>query len=112
MLIRVLEHHDVDRRRVEGRWNNVVGELTVRHAPIAHDDFLEERIPDTLRAAALDLAGCEHRVDGFSDLVDRRERCRLDLPRIRIDFNLHDVTRPAVAAIGVPAVAVIVPSNR
>ena len=37
--------------------NDVVGELAVRHAAVAHDDLFEQRVAESLRAPALDLAG-------------------------------------------------------
>src|SRR5262245_9482927 len=86
VLVRVLADHDIDRRRVERGWNNVVRQLAVRHAAVTHHHFLEQRVADALRGTALDLAAGQLWMDGLADLVDRRERDRCHLPRVGIDM--------------------------
>ena len=55
--VRVLEHHDVDRRRIERRRNDVVGELSFAMRAVAHHDVFEQRVADALRRSAFDLPG-------------------------------------------------------
>ena len=111
MLVRVAAHHDVHRRRIERRRNDVVRERGVRHPAVAHDDLFEQRVAQSLRAAALDLPGGEQRMNRPAKLVHARERDRLHFPRVAIDLQLHDVAGPAVSAIGIAPVAGVVPRH-
>ena len=61
----------LDRRRVERRRDDVVGQRRVGHAAVAHHDFFEQRVAEALRRAALDLAGRHHGMNRLADLDDR-----------------------------------------
>ena len=88
---------DVDRRRVQRRRNDVVGELRVGHAAVAHHDLFEQRVADALRRAAFDLSARDHRMNRLADLVHRRDAQRAHLERVGIELDLGDVASPGVA---------------
>ena len=68
VLVRVLEDHGLDLRRVERRRHDVVGQLRVGHPPVAHDDFFQQRVADALRGAPSIWPGGQ-------DGMDRLARC-------------------------------------
>ena len=106
-----LEQHHIDGRRVARRRDQVVGQLGVRHPPVAHDDLLEERVADPLERAALDLPAREHRIDHAADLGHRGHPHGLHLVRVGIELDLDDVAAPGVGAVRVAAVGILVPLN-
>src|SRR5262249_52294674 len=50
-------------------------------------------------------------MNGFADIVHRREGDRLHLPGIAIELDLDDVTRPAIGAVGVTTIVGLVPCD-
>ena len=75
---------------------------------LPHDIFVE-RQADALRDAALDLPGCEHRVDDLADLLHGDEIVDAHFGGAHVDRNLGDVDRPAVRAVGVALIGFVVP---
>ena len=75
MSVRLLDEHDINRRHVRRRGDDVVGELRVLHHAIAINGQLEERIAEPLRGAADDLTFDEQRVDRLADVLRAWSSC-------------------------------------
>src|SRR5258708_26147753 len=66
--VRILEKDDIHVGGVERRGDRVVGERSVGHATITHDDFLEEGEAESLRRPPFALSSCQagmHRPTAF-----------------------------------------------
>src|SRR4030095_2853004 len=61
--VRILFEEDANRGNVRGSWHDVVSHLSIGHAAVLPDNFLEEREPDRLRHATFDLSGGQHWID-------------------------------------------------
>src|SRR5436305_54967 len=107
--VRVLEEVHAYRGDVGGGRDDVVGHLSVRHAPaLPHDRFVE-RPADALRDAALDLPGGEYGMNHAAHLLHGDEVFDARFIRHRVNAHLGDVDGPSVSAVRVAAVALVVP---
>src|SRR5205814_717355 len=71
--VRLAEEHDVDRGRIDEGRDDVVRELLIPDAAVLPAHLLEERPPERLQHAALDLTFREPRMHWVPDLRgDRR----------------------------------------
>ena len=71
--------------------------------------LLEQRVAETLQRAALDLARGQHRMDRLADVLRGRHAQDARLAGVEIDLDLDGAARVREHAVGVAAVAVVVP---
>ena len=86
--LRILDQLGDDRRHVERRRDQVVGEARVRDQAVARPDLLHQREAEALGGATLDLALDRERVDRLADVLrrpDPDEPCEAEL-----DVDLGD----------------------
>ena len=83
-----LEHVELDRRHVEHRRDQVVGERRVAHEPVDDLDLLHQREPEALGDAALDLALDRERVHRLADVLRGRDLDDPHEPELGVD--VHD----------------------
>src|SRR5262249_60352440 len=76
---------------------------------VAPADALVEPPADALRDAPLDLPGRERRIDDAPDFLHGHEIVHARLPRRRVDRHFGDVDGPAIGAIRVALVFLVVP---
>ena len=107
----VLEHLDAHRRHVEDRRQQVVGEGRVEDLAVPDLDLLEQRQPQPLRAAALDLALERLGVHGLAHLLDGGQLDHAHEPQLGVDVDHRAVGREGVLHVRV-ALAVLVEAVR
>ena len=84
-------------RNIAGARHGVVHERARQQLPAVRivDRMLQQRLPDALHDAAMDLAFEQKRIDGAAEVVDDRVAFDGDDAGLRIDLDLDDV-----AAVG------------
>ena len=83
----ILDQLRDDRRHVERRRDQVVGEARVRDQAVAGLDLLHQREPEALRGAALDLALDRLRVDRLADVLRRADPDDARQPELDVDLG-------------------------
>src|SRR6266545_5664063 len=86
--LRILDELRDDRRHVERRRDEVVGEVRVEDLPVPGLDLLHQRQPEPLGGATLDLAFDRLRVDRFPDVLRRPDPD--DARQAELDVDLGD----------------------
>src|SRR4051812_36983411 len=81
----ILHHHDIYFRHIERSWNHVIGELSVRHRTIPHNNFFEKRVAESLCSSAFDLPARERRMDRPTEFLDSRDLDGLHFKRVGIE---------------------------
>ena len=84
---------DRNRRDVDGARQGIVHERAGdRLAARVIVDLFHQRLADTLRDAAMQLAGDDHRIDNGAEIIDAAVAHDLDHAGLRIDLDFGDVT--------------------
>jgi hypothetical protein len=87
-----IDEHRLDRRHVERRRQQVVGEARVPDHAVLYLELLHQREADALRGAALDLAVDGERVQRAADVLRRADPDEPRQPELKVDFR-HDLHR-------------------
>jgi hypothetical protein len=91
---------ETNSREVSGARHAVVEETSGHQLAglLVVDDVFEQRLPDALRDAAVNLPLADHRIDDHAEIVDGGETIDADRAGFRIDFDFAHLT--AVRIIG------------
>ncbi len=85
--MRMLDELGHDRRHVERRRQQVIGERRVAHEAVAELHLLHHREPEALSDAAFDLTHDGNGVDRLADILRRRDLNDFHEPGVHIDVD-------------------------
>src|SRR5205823_2980787 len=91
--LRLLDQRRFDGWRVERGRDQVVGEARVAHQPVVDDQLFHHREPETLRDAALDLAGHLQGVQHSSDVLRGGQVYHPNETELGVDVDHRPVRR-------------------
>ena len=98
-------------RKVGGSGHDVIRHLAVLHAAILPNDFLVQRVSNSLRDAARDLPAGQDRMQHLANFLQRHKVVDRRAVRRQINRHFRDIDRPGKGRVRFSAIFIIVPEH-